>query len=304
MKVAIAVITYRRLHALKSMLAGLEQHCTDHRIAVFEDCGQKDGTEAWLKHGRIGVSVDDIDATQYLEDPGSDAQRNAPFAEVFLGNTNLGVAKNSNRAIKWFMETTNCDVLCLCNDDLVIKGDFAAFYGEAHEKLGIGHFCYCPFTPDNYPNGETYRWSTVPYRGYKVKILPRFTGIMMSFTRDILCKIGYFNPSFTQFGNEHCDMTIRARLAGGVQVSGQVVNCLDVEHDLLYFQNIPSSVLGLDRLKADKEAVEVMKGCTASYSTKPVYQPFSLCSTSKAGGHSGAGTSTDLLSECGYAKCF
>ena len=68
------------------------------------------------------------------------------------------------------MTETKAERLCLCNDDLFVDGDFVEFYAKAHSDLGVGLFCFCDFT------GETYRWMTYPWRGYKVKLPAAFHG--------------------------------------------------------------------------------------------------------------------------------
>lgn len=191
MNSCVAIITYNRLHALKTLLCGLTKHCPDYPIGIFEDCGQKDGTETYLRNSQKAVQMStEMDATEYS------GSHIGPNVQVFLGDHNLGVTGNSNRAIHWFMKS-GCDHLCLLNDDLHVLGDFVNFYDKAHTDLGVGLFCFCDFT------SETYRWLTVRSRGYTVKLLPRMTGIMMSFTKAVVDKIGYYDARFGKFGEEH-----------------------------------------------------------------------------------------------------
>jgi GT2 family glycosyltransferase len=259
MKSAVAILTYNRAHALKETLSGLSKFCSAYPTAIFEDCGQRDGTETFLR-GPTPVQVKDrIDllATEYS------GAHLGPNIQVFLGTTNLGVTGNSNRALKWFAET-GCDHLCLMNDDLHVMGDFVNFYAKGHEDLDVGLFCFCDFdraSPAISGAPETYRWVTVNSRGYRVKLLPRMTGIMMSMTRAVLDKIGYFDARFGKFGEEHCDYNIRARFAGFVNLDGQMQNCLDLEFppfqtvllkhqdDIVRMQNGDTAKL-LDELRA------------------------------------------------------
>lgn len=175
---------------------GLHEYCSFYRTAIFEDCGQRDNTADMLQRGRLLKPRPDLMAVEY-EVPETVGDVTFPNTRVFMGSRNLGVTGNSNRALKWFMDETDADHLCLCNDDLYVDGDFVKFYGQAHKDLNVGLFCFCDFT------GETYRWTTYPWRGYRVKLMPRFTGIMMSITRDLLKKVGYFDAAFGQFGEEH-----------------------------------------------------------------------------------------------------
>lgn len=198
MKSLIAILTYRRLHALQEMLSGIAKHCPQYQTIVTEDCGQSDSTADWLTQGRTPVAHPELMATEWesvFTDIGG--TMNCESARVFLGDRNLGVAGNSNRALKIFMDGA-WDHLCLCNDDLHVQGNFVDTYARAHTDLGVGMFCFCDFT-----HHESYKWTTYPVRGWKVKFLPRFTGIMMSVTRETVEKAGYFDASFGQFGEEH-----------------------------------------------------------------------------------------------------
>ena len=301
MKSAIAVLTYRRLHALHAMMQGVEEHCSVYKTGIFEDCGQRDKTSSFLRQGRVGEASRDLLATRYV--PGDDPMvTNYPNADVFLGDVNLGVTGNSNRALKWFMDG-DWDHLCLCNDDLLVTGDFVKFYAQAHQDLGVEMFCFCDFTessPAISGAPETYKWTTYRVRGYGVKFLPRFTGIMMSVTRKLVEKIGYFDAEFGKFGEEHCDYTIRARFAGGIRCEGQDMNCLDVEHALLKHQDVATSMVGVARKYADTEAREIMQRASHEYRFRHYYRPFRLVYPVMANGYFGAGLPCRQLEQIGY----
>lgn len=292
MKSAIAILTFRRLPVLKTMLEGLQHHCGHHETAVFEDCGQTDGTAGFLQAGRTGTNDAELMAWKY-EPTGQ--QANYPGMHVFMGARNLGVAKNSNRALRWFLRDTDADYLCLCNDDLFVTGDFASFYASASKDLGVEHFCFNDFT-----HHPSYQWITYRMRGYGVKMSTRYTGIMMAFTRPLLERVGYFDSRFGVFGQEHCDFTIRCRLAGGIRLNGQDMPCLDVEHGMLRHQDCLTSLGGPVRQHADREADQIMRQCTSEYATRHYFKPFALTEPKFAGGFAGGGIETDRLRAMGY----
>jgi hypothetical protein len=274
MKSAVAIITYNRIHALKAELEGLLKHCGQYQVGIFEDCGQKDGTQTWLMGPGAPVDTPELLAVKYS---GEHIGRNV---ESYLGTVNLGVTGNSNRAIRWFMNS-NCDHLVLLNDDLLVLGNFVDFYARGHEDLGVGLFCFCDFTQQNRAisgRAETYRWLTVNCRGWRVKLLPRMTGIMMSFTREVVEKIGYYDARFGRFGEEHCDYTIRARMAGFINLDGQRQNCLDLEANpaLLTHQDVETSLGGAERQAADQEASIIMNQICRRYGQEPLFRPFYL----------------------------
>ncbi len=299
MKIAIAVLTYRRSKTLETMLKGLEKHCRQHTTAVFEDCGQRDDTARILQQGRTPTYRPEYMAFQYYSQGDPEQIQNGfanfPFAHVFMGERNLGVAGNSNRALHWFMTETDADYLMLCNDDLHVEGDFAAFYATGSKDLGVEHFCFCDFT-----HHPSYKWTTYKVRGYGVKFMPRFTGIMLMFTRKLLERVGYFDAQFTQFGQEHCDMTIRCRFAGGVKLDGQDMNCLDLEHTLLRHQECGTSVTGPERDRANTEADAIMRQCSEDYRWRHYHRPYRLALPRLAGGYSGGGIPVTNLLDCGY----
>lgn len=304
MKSAIAILTYRRVNALSTMMAGINLHCPQYRTAIFEDCGQRDATIELLTKGRIPVEQPEILATEYIASCDTDAPAvNWYNAQVFAGTRNLGVTGNSNRAIKWFMDKTDCDHLLLCNDDLLVTGDFAKFYANAHLDLQVGMFCFCDFTKESPAisgKPESYKWTTYRMRGYGVKFLPRFTGIMISVTRELVEKIGYFDPEFGKFGEEHCDWTIRARLAGGIRCEGQDMNCLDVEHNCLAHQDVETSMNGVARIHADREASGVMQRAAFEYRLRHYHRSFNIAYPVMANGYYGAGIPCRQLDQIGY----
>jgi GT2 family glycosyltransferase len=305
-KSAIAILTYRRLYAIMAMMDGVGKHCPTYKTAIFEDCGQRDGTADWLTKGRKPVNTTtNLMATEWgpiQDETGVNYGINHPNARVFLGDRNLGVTGNSNRALKWFMDG-DCDHLCLCNDDLLVTGDFVKYYAQGHQDLGVGMFCFCDFTkasPAISGRPETYKWTTYRWRGYGVKFLPRFTGIMMSVTRALVEKIGYFDAEFGKFGEEHCDYTIRARMAGGIQCEGQDMNCLDLEHTFLEHQDVETSMTGPARTTADQEAGHAMQRASFEYRMRHFHRPYRLTYPISAGGYYGAGIPCRQLEQIGY----
>lgn len=286
MKSAIAILTYRRLHALAEMLKGYVNSCSHYPLGIFEDCGQRDGTSRFLSQGRDMVPRPELLADEMVitkravEESMTEEEKllgvTKLFPKVFLGTENLGVAGNSNRAIKWFMDETDADHLCLCNDDLHILGDFVSFYRQGHSDLDVGMFCFCP--SGGVYDHESYKWVTVRSRGYAVRLMPRITGIMISITRKLIEKVGYFDTRFGKFGEEHCDYTYRCRFAGGIKLDGIIQGCLDIEPaaPLLRHQEVATSVTGVERAKADREASEAMQAASKRYASEHYHRPFSL----------------------------
>ena len=282
------------------MLEGIDKHCSQYQCVISEDCGQRDGTADYLQAGRVPEARPDLMATEWV--PQIPDTSNHFNTRVFLGERNLGVAGNSNRILKLFMDS-GCDHLCLCNDDLLVTGDFVKYYGAAHADLGVGLFCFCDFTqqsPAISGQVETYKWVTYPWRGYQLKMLPRFTGIMMSLTRAVVEKAGYFDAEFGKFGEEHSDYTVRARFAGFIRIENQDMNCLDVDHALLTHQDVETSMTGVPREHANQEARACMERAALEYRFRHYYRPFRLVYPRFAGGYFGAGIPCRQLEQIGY----
>lgn len=294
MKSAIAILTYNRLPVLQEELKGIYEHCSHYPLAVFDDLSQRDGTGKWLTSAYTGgkppIRREDLMADEYVREDGSRA---------FLALRNLGVAGNSNRAIKWFMDETDADHLVLLNDDLHVTGDFVALYSQAHADLNIGMFSFCDFT-----HHPSYKWIDVRKMGYTVKICPRMTAIMTSMTRKTVEAIGYYDAQFGKFGQEHCDHMNRARFAGFMNLDGMMQPQIDVHHStgfnvppkaLLRHQECETSVVGIDRRAADSEADEIMKAVGKSYRYRHLYRKFCLHLPKVAGAHGKQGIPVDDL---------
>lgn len=292
-KSAIAILTYNRLPVLQEELKGIYEHCSQYPLAIFDDLSQRDGTGKWLasawRNGKPPMRRDDLMADEYIREDGSRA---------FLATRNLGVAANSNRAIRWFLDETDADHLVLLNDDLHVTGDFVSWYAQAHTDLNIGMFSFCDFT-----HHPSYKWIDVRKMGYIVKICPRMTAIMTSMTRKVVEAIGYYDAQFGKFGQEHCDHMNRARFAGFMHLDGMMQPQIDVHHyktgqppqQFLRHQECETSVVGIDRRAADREADDIMKAVGKSYRYRHLYRPFCLHLPKVAGAHGNRGIPVDDL---------
>jgi glycosyltransferase involved in cell wall biosynthesis len=277
MKIAIAVLTWNRLDVLQLLIRDLHKYCSHHETAIFEDAGQRDGTVDFFNH-RTFKPRPDLLALQ-----GSQGQKH-----IFLGTENLGVSGNSNRAIRWFMNDTDCDYLCLCNDDLELTGDFAEAYARAWKDTGIGLFCFCGFQT------KEFAFDIKPYCGHRLKILGRLTGAMMAMPRELIKKIGYFDTRFGKFGEEHCHFTMRAKAAGYQDVAGKPINGIDLLDSFLRHREVESTIRPEEKQHLDMAAAQGVASIDLVYDG--LYEPYRL----RHGEHA---TSAD---GCGIAvnRCF
>lgn len=282
-KSAIAIITYNREETLKVCMESIDKCCPKNQpVAVFEDAGIKDSTVRDLTHNLKKTERRELRADMYTLPNG---------VEFFAGRNNLGVAGNSNRALKWFMET-DADHLCLLNDDTEALGDFAGMYRKAHIDLDIGLLCFCDFKNDAY---RSYPMNT---RGFPLRLMTRMTGMMMSISRKLVDTIGYYDMTFGKFGEEHCDYTNRARLAGFINVDGNTQHCLDLTHEpnpLLRHQEAETSVSGDFRLQCDEISALGIEEAAKRYKSESPFRPFKLFPEELAGAFGGGGIPTSSL---------
>ena len=278
---AVAILTYNRLQTLKKVLASVMTHNRVDNIAIFEDCGQSDGTRRWLASTKR-LPRPDLLAAEYHLGGG---------IKAFLGTDNLGVSGNSNRALKWFMEETNADHLLLCNDDVEFVGDAGKAYHSAHLATNIGLLCFCDFT------SPQYKCTPVNYRGVPLKRLSRMTGMVMSITRQLVESIGYFDPQFGRFGEEHCDYTVRARFAGHQSIMGIQQYCLDidVQNPVLKHQVVPSTISSQEKPLLDHVAGSMMREKSKRYPFTSPYLGFSLLRNRFTDSMADGGIETDFL---------
>ena len=272
-KIAVAVLTWNRRHALEAFLASLRH---GHTTAIFEDGGYKDDTVPWL----VGQAVEPL-----VPEPELDAYRGklASGPEVFVGMSNLGVAGNTNRALWWF-ESTDCDYLMLCNDDITATGDFGQFYADGMQKLGTGLACFCGF------ENEHYAYELTECQGIKVKLLTRMTGSMMAISRQLFDAIGYFDTRFGKFGEEHCHYTNRASLAGFQCLGGVDRYCIDLAGaPLTQSMEIESTLNGGEKAAADRVATTA--AAAVNFVADGLYCHFQLVKGAVVNGAGKAGTS-------------
>jgi hypothetical protein len=279
--IAIAVLTWNRLPALKRILEGLKK-CNVQKVAVFEDAGMKDQTVGW-----ISQNWPQSESRPELVAYKRSGSQTYPEITCYLGAENLGVAGNSNRAIRWFMEETACDYLCLCNDDLEILGDFPRLYREAHLKTGIGLFSFCGI--DN-PDYQKY---PAVVNGIEIDVIPRLTGSMLAFPRKLVEDIGYFDTRFGKFGEEHCHFNTRAQISGHIRIGDKNYPSVDLRYPPITYQEVQPSASHAERTDFNKVASAGVK--SIDYIADGLYAPFRLFPEQICGGCDGLGISESVL---------
>lgn len=113
-----------------------------------------------------------------------------------------GVAWAKNEALR---KLKNCDYIFLFDDDCFpIKGGWAEFFIKKHKETGQDHFLYLKETSTirkvNEVNGLYY--------------FNNCGGCFMFLTKEVIEKVGGFNPEYSRYGYEHAGYSKRVYEAG------------------------------------------------------------------------------------------
>lgn len=244
---SIYVITYNRQGALSALLDSFARHGISYD-GIIDDGSSDTRFLEELANGSEHAYDAQIDSDVFTLKSGQ---------VIVLGRSNVGVAGNSNRALELFRRGKSFHV-CLCNDDILATGKFHEGYYKAH-KLGAGMLCFTP---------KIEKTNTVG----KFRVSPKIYGAMISITRDVFDRIGFFDTSFGKFGHEHCDYTHRARIVGAM---GRAT-AIDVIDPMLELQEVRPSIGGIQRQNAEARSEEKMADASGLYFVTSPYRDFTL----------------------------
>lgn len=192
----IAVVTYRRLDALRRTLDALiEKTTAAHQLVVVEDGGD-DGTVTWCRSNGVRV----------------------------VTGRNRGVGWNKNRGL-FALEALGCDPILLLEDDCFpIQAGWEADWARATRLWG-----HVLFAPKRIVKGVIAGAGT-PMDPY---VSIRTTAQCASSSIGALERVGYFDTRFTGYGIEHKEWTARMNRAGfgvrtveapeGLRAKGEIV---------------------------------------------------------------------------------
>lgn len=161
------------------------------------------------KHGYMEVA--DILVT---DDGEGEAKGSIPPGVLYTTGKNLGIAKNKNRAIKYFLENPQYNYLLLLDDDIVFRASglieecidtrlqhVTGYLGQWEDGVGVvgaddrPQLSGNPFFVDFPRQGQT--------EDGKISFRFGSQGGMLFFSRTILEKAGYFHIPPGKYGYEH-----------------------------------------------------------------------------------------------------
>lgn len=177
MKIGIGIPTYNRLESLKVLVQQLEQFCDLPYDLFISVDGSTDGTKEWLDEKKI----------------------------EYNWHENAGIAHTRNYIVDRFKDYDNFFII---EDDVRIsKAGVFGLYVRAKELFGIHHFNF--LTP--YQRKPS---SVKQLEDLNVMYSILLGGCFSSYTKEVVQKVGYFNPAFKGYGHEHCEYTLRVSRVG------------------------------------------------------------------------------------------
>lgn len=172
-----------------------------------------------------------------------DKYSNNPYIIVYHRKENGGVARTKNTSIRLLMEK-GVDYGFLMDDDVLYKNNCIEKYVDAMKKTGLSHMGFCQMPELVHPKTE---WKKMGY--YETKINNHAVmrhggggvGCLLTFTPDLIKKIGYFKVMPGKYGYEHINFTHRAIHQGAIPFASDVINSSD------YFEHIGFEPVGYNK---------------------------------------------------------
>ena len=113
--------------------------------------------------------------------------------------SNGGVSRGKNTSIRVLLDH-GVDVGFLADDDLVFQPEWWQGYLDAHERTDIQHFSWA---------NDRKGFETVEYQDYAVKKTGFLNGCLLTFTPQVISKIGGFEVREPKWGWDHVNWSHR-----------------------------------------------------------------------------------------------
>ena len=130
---------------------------------------------------------------------------------IHLKEINGGVARVKNTSIRLLLEQ-NIEIGFLADDDVLYKKNFLNPYINTIIKGKIPHMGYCQVPEKVHPKDEWESMGYVKVRYNDVEVMKhggKSVGCWLSFTPELIKKIGYFKVMEGKYGYEHINFTLR-----------------------------------------------------------------------------------------------
>jgi GT2 family glycosyltransferase len=195
MKIGIAISTYSnpnttetRFNVIKNSLTSLEKNIKNSEYEIY-----------------VVVVVDGPIPEKHIT-----ILNNFDF-NLYFKTENGGVARIKNTSIRLLLEQ-NIDIGFLADDDVLYKKNFLQPYVNSIVKGNIPHMGYCQVPEKVHPRNEWGKMGYIKtnYNGIEVmKHGGKSVGCWLSFTPELIKKIGFFKVMDGKYGYEHINFTLR-----------------------------------------------------------------------------------------------
>lgn len=230
MKIGIGVTTYNRPKHLKLWMEQFIKYSPGMQVFVTEDDGFDENTYGEIKR--------------------------------------RGIAYRKNeclRALKY------CDYIFLFDDDCFpIKEGWAEFFIEASKASGQQHFMYLKQTPtikniNKYPRGlQREDGSTFVCQ---IEEYNNCSGCMMFLTKEVIEKVGGYNPAYGIYGFEHAGYSNRIHTAGLTPLgaytcpagAGEYIYSMDLDNHLPFNKQVKHEPSMANEIKNIPSYIELNK---------------------------------------------
>lgn len=146
---------------------------------------------------------------------------------------NGGVSKVKNTGIRLLLEQ-KIDLGFLCDDDILYKNDCLEQYINCMTKGKIPHMGYCQMDPIVEPRNTWEKRGYVKVQinnTYVMKHKGRGVGCLLTFTPELIKKIGYFKVLPGKYGYEHINFTYRCIHQKMIPHACDILNALNyIDH--------------------------------------------------------------------------
>jgi len=155
-----------------------------------------------------------FDSTIFLCDDGSDTQEHINYIDeindsriqVIKKGCNGGYSRIKNLGIQLILNS-GCDFGFLCDDDILYQPNWFVHYIDAYNQTRYPHYCFYDHEYNIHIKdpGQTFIHNNIALRR-----TPMLQGGMLTFSKEMINKIGYIKVFPRKLGHEHTHWTLKA----------------------------------------------------------------------------------------------
>ena len=170
---------------------------------------------------------------------------------------NGGVARAKNTSIRLLLEQ-NIDLGFLADDDVLYKPNCIEKYVNVIQKGNIHHIGFCQMHPLVHPKNEWKKFGYIKTLVNDVEVMKHGgggVGCWLSFTPELIKKIGYFKVMEGKYGYEHINFTHRC-------IHHKMIpHAIDIVDPFSYMDHIGFEPIGYNTFKKSHSISEETRIC-------------------------------------------